>query len=109
MATKNIRSGIGDLVNDLVKVLNNTTNATQQTELLKIVNALMILWQQVIFDQLNKETADYKAALASLDTAKEAAVQAKKDLDNVAEAIKRAAAAAKAVDKVINFAVKLLA
>lgn len=106
--TKNLRSGIGDLVNDLVKVLNNTTNADQQTALLKIVNALMVLWQQVILDQLNNKTEEYLDALTTLDAAQEAAAAAKKDLDQVTDAIKKATTAAKAVDKVINFAVKLL-
>ena len=106
--TTTLRSGISDLVNDLVKIGNNTTNADQQTALLKITNALIILWQQVIFDQLNAQTNDYKAAVASLDDAKAAAAAAKKDLDGVAQVIKEATTAAKAIDKVINFAVKLL-
>lgn len=107
-STTTLRSGISDLVNDLVKIGNNTTNADQQTALLKITNALMILWQQVIFDQLNAQTSDYKTAIASLDDAKAAAAAAKKDMDGVVQAIKKATAAAKALDKVINFAVKLL-
>lgn len=106
--TTNLRTGISDLVNDLVKILNNTTHAEQQTALQKIINALMILWQQVIFDQLNQQSSDYQAAIASLDEAQEAAGQAKTDLDHVALAIGKATTAAKAVDKVIKFAVKLL-
>jgi hypothetical protein len=106
--TTTLRSGISDLVNDLVKIGNNTTNADQQTALIKITNALMILWQQVIFDQLNAETSNYKDAIASLDDAKAAAAAAKKNLDDVAHAIEKATSAAKAIDKLINFAVKLL-
>jgi hypothetical protein len=95
-------------VNDLVKVANNTTNADQQTALNKIINVLFVLWQQVILDQLNTKTDTYRDALSSLDEAQEAAVAAKKDLEEVAAAIRKATAAAKAVDKIINFAVKLL-
>lgn len=109
VATKTLRGGISDLVNDLVKIANNTTNASQQTELQKLINALMILWQQVIFDQLNTTTPDYLSAINAIGVAKESATEAKKDLDKVVDTITKATQAAKAVDKVINFAVKLLA
>ena len=106
MATT-IRSGISDVVNVLNKVRNNTTVAQDQIDLQKVINALMILWQQVIFDQLDKTTDDYNAAIASLNEAEKSAKSALKDLQNVAGAIKDAVAAAKAVDKVVNFAIKL--
>lgn len=108
MATT-IRSGISDLVNVLNKVRNNTTVAQHQIDLQKIINALFILWQQVIYDQLDKTDADYKAAIKSLNDAERIAKAALKDLEQVADAIKAATAAAKAVDKVVNFAIKLLA
>jgi hypothetical protein len=107
MATT-IRSGISDLVNVLNKVRNNTTVAQEQIDLQKLINALFILWQQVILDQLDKTTLDYKAAIQSLGEAENVAKAAFKDLNKVAEAIKIATAAAKAVDKVVNFAIKLL-
>lgn len=107
MATT-IRSGISDLVNVLNKVRNNTTVAQEQIDLQKIINVHFILWQQVIFDQLDKTAADYKAAIRSLNDAEKIAKTALKDLGKVADAIKTATAAAKAVDKVVNFAVKLL-
>jgi hypothetical protein len=108
MATT-IRSGISDVVNVLNKVRNNTTVAQDQIDLQKIINALMILWQQVIFDQLDKTTDDYKAAISSLNDAEKSAKAALKDLEQVADAIKVAVTAAKAVDKVVNFAIKLFA
>jgi hypothetical protein len=107
MATT-IRSGISDVVNVLNKVRNNTTVAQEQIDLQKIINALFILWQQVIFDQLDKASADYRAAIGSLNDAEKVAKAALKDLDKVADAIKAATGAAKAVDKIVKFAVKLL-
>jgi hypothetical protein len=107
MATT-MRSGISDLVNVLNKVRNNTTVAQEQIDLQKIINALFMLWQQVIFDQLDKADPDYKAAIAALNDAEDLAKAALKDLKQVVDAIESATAAAKAVDKVINFAVKLL-
>ena len=103
-----IRSGISDLVNVLNKVRNNTTVAQHQIDLQKIINALFILWQQVIYDQLDKTADDYKAAIKSLNDAEKIAKAALKDLGRVADAIKAATAAAKAVDKVVSFAIKLL-
>jgi hypothetical protein len=105
---KTIRSGISDLVNILNKVRNNTTVAQEQIDLQKLINALFILWQQVIFDQLDKTTQDYKNAIQSLNDAAKEAKGALKDLNKVADAIKTATAAAKAVDKVVKFAIKLL-
>ena len=107
MATT-IRSGISDLVNELNKVRNNTTVAQEQIDLQKIINALFILWQQVIFDQMDKNDANYKAAIKSLNDAEKIAKGAVKDMGEVADAIKTATAAAKAVDKIVNFAIKLL-
>lgn len=107
MATT-IRSGISDLVNVLNKVRNNTTVAQEQIDLQKLINALFILWQQVIFDQLDKKTQDYKDAIRSLNDAEKEAKAALKDLGEVANAIKTATSAAKAVDKVVKFAIKLL-
>jgi hypothetical protein len=103
-----IRSGIGDLVNVLNKVRNNTTVAQDQIDLQKLINVLFILWQQVIFDQLDKTTEDYKDAIRFLNDAEKAAKTALKDLTKVAETIETATAAAKAVDKVVKFAIKLL-
>jgi hypothetical protein len=108
MATT-IRSGISDLVNELNKVRNNTTVAQEQIDLQKIINVLFILWQQVIFDQLDKTKANYKAAIAALNDAAKTAKTAFKDLEKVSDAIKDATAAAKAVDKVVKFAIKLFA
>lgn len=107
MATT-IRSGISDLVNVLNKVRNNTTVAQEQIDLQKLINVLFILWQQVIFDQLDKKTQDYKDAISSLNDAEKEAKAALKDLGKVANAIKTATSAAKAVDKVVKFAIKLL-
>lgn len=106
MATT-IRSGISDVVNELNKVRNNTTVAQQQIDLQKIINILMILWQQVIYDQLDKTNEDYKSAITSLNDAEKVAKSAIKDLNKVTDAIEMATKAAKAIDKVIQFAIKL--
>src|SRR5438105_1847913 len=104
-----IRSGISDLVNVLNKVRNNTTVAQQQIDLQKIIGVFFVLWQQVIYDTLDTKNTDYKAAITSLGDAEKSATTALSDLRKVEEAIKAATAAAKAVDKVVNLAIKLLA
>lgn len=106
MATT-IRSGISDVVNVLNKVRNNTTVAQEQIDLQKLINTLFILWQQVIIDQLDKTTQDYKEAIRSLNDSEKAAKAALKDLGKIADAINKATEAAKAVDKVVKFAIKL--
>jgi hypothetical protein len=106
MAT--LRSNISDVVNILQKILLNTTVADEQVDLSKIISVYFILWQQVILDQIEKSNPDYKAALGKLDDAEGAAKRALVDLSKVVDAIKAATAAAKAVDKVVNLAVKLI-
>ncbi len=106
MATT-IRSAISDLVNILNKVRNNTTVAQHQIDLQKIINVPFILWQQVLYDQLDKNAADYKAAIRSLKDAERLAKASLKDLEKVADAIDAATDAAKAVDKVVKFGIKL--
>ena len=107
MATT-IRSGISDVVNVLNKIRNNTTVAQEQIDLQKIIGVMFVLWQQVIFDSLDSKDADYKAAIKSHGDAEKTAKSALADLKKVEDAIKAATAAAKAIDKVVNVAIKLL-
>lgn len=105
---KTIRSGISDLVNVLNKVRNNTTVAQEQIDLQKLINVLFILWQQIIFDNLDKTNQDYKDAIESLNDAEKTAKTALKDLNRVKVSIENATKAAQAIDKVVNFSIKLL-
>lgn len=103
-----LRSGISDLVNDLVKIGNNSTDPVEQQALVEQINKLMDLWRRVILDQMDREAQDYKDALVTLGKAQDAASKAKDNLDKVADVIKKTAKAAAAIDKVLNFVLKAL-
>lgn len=107
MATT-IRSGISDLVNILNKLRNNTTVASEQIELQKLINLFFVLWQQVIVDQLDSNTQAYKSAIDSLNVAEQCAKTALSDVEGITKAIESATKAARTVDSIVKFAVKLL-
>lgn len=106
MAT--IRSGISDIVNDLNKARNNCTDPYVQVELQKVIKVLFVLWELTIYEQMDKRADEYKQALEKIKIAKQDAKQAVKDMQEVVKAIKSATAVAKAVDKIIGTAIKLV-
>ena len=103
-----IRSGISDLANVLNKVRNNTTVAQEQSDLQSVLDVLFAQWPKVIYAQMDSTCDDYKAAIASLTDAQKSANAALKDIGKVASAIKMAGTAAKAIDKILNAASKVV-
>lgn len=97
-----LRGKISDLVNILNKLRNNTTDPDQQEQLQKILRVLFMLWEEVIRQTLDSNTAAYKAALQSLSGAEKAAKEAINDIGKIADTIKAAVNAAKAVDAVVG-------
>lgn len=99
---KTLRGNISDLVNVLNKLRNNTADPEQQEQLQKILRVLFMLWEEIIRQTLNSKTRDYKAALKSLSKAEKTAKKAITDIEKIADAIKDAVKAAKAVDAVVG-------
>jgi ribonuclease HI len=67
------------------------------------------LLEEVIKQEIASNTVEFKAAIEGLRAAKKAAVEAKEDIEKVAQAIERFVRAAKAVDKVVGLGIGLLA
>lgn len=97
-----LRGGLSDLVNELNKLRNNIGDSDQQDSIQKILRILFMLWEEVIYQQIDSNTSAYETALSSLGDAEKAAKYAIEDIGKVADAINSAAKAAKAVDKVVN-------
>ncbi|MCL5421129.1 MAG: hypothetical protein M1461_01465 [Nitrospirae bacterium] len=97
-----LRGHISDLVNVLNKLRNNTTDPEQQEQLQKILRVLFMLWEEVIRQTLDSTTPLYKAALQSLSEAEKTAGEAIADIKKIADAIRDAVKAAKAVDAVVG-------
>lgn len=106
MAT--IRSGIGDIVNDLNKAQRTITDPFVQIEIQKVIEQLFVLWRLTIIEEMEKTSQDYKTALEKIKVAKADAKAAVKKMEKVKDAIKSANAVAKAVDKIIKVAIKLI-
>jgi hypothetical protein len=97
-----LRGNISDLVNILNKLFNNSDDSAEQEQLRKILRILFMLWEEVIRQTLDSKTPAYKTALKSLSEAEKTAKKAMDDISKVADAIKGAVKAAKAVDAVVG-------
>jgi hypothetical protein len=105
---ESLRKGISDTVNELNKLLRLTSDPEQETRLRQLRRIYYLLWEEVIEKEIDKNTADYKAALDSLDLAHDTIETAKRDIKKIAEAIDKAVAAAKAVNKIVDFGFDML-
>ena len=104
-----LRGNISDTVNELNKLLVKTTDPEEEQKIRKLRRIYFALWEEVIKQEIDSKTQEFKEAIDSLKVAHDAAVQAKKDIEKVAEAINRAVSAAKAVDRIVKLGIDLLA
>lgn len=104
-----LRANIGDAVNELNKLLRKTTDAEEEQRIRKLRRIYFALWEEVIEQEIDSRTPEFEQAIDSLKLARDAAVEAKEDLEKIPEAINRAVAAAKAVDKIVKLGIDLLA
>lgn len=105
MAT--LRSEITELANTLNKVQQQATEANTERELRKLVHLLVVLWEEVIRQDLEATSEVYLNALHALTIAGAAAQDALADITKVTTAISRVQSAARAVDDVVKFGVAL--
>lgn len=104
-----IRSNLSDTLNELNKLLLRTKDPEQRRLIRKLRRILFMLFEEVIKQEIKTNTIEFEEAIDSLKIAKESAEKAKKDIDKIAEAINKATAAAKAVDKIVKIGIGLLA
>lgn len=104
-----LRSGISDTVNDLNKLLRNTTDTDSEAKLRKLRRIYFALWEEVIKQEIDNRTHEFKDAIESLKVADNTIEEALKDIAKTAESINKAVTAAKAVDKVVKLGIDLLA
>ena len=104
-----IRSSLSDALNELNKLLLKTKDPDQRKLIRKLRRIYFMLFEEVIKQEIKSNTIEFEEAIDSLQTAKEAAEKAKKDIDKIADAINKATAAAKAIDKIVKVGIGLLA
>ena len=104
-----LRTNISDAVNELNKLLRQTRDPEEESKLRRLRRFYFALWEEVIKQEIDSSTPDFKDAIEELGLAHKAALAAKEDVQKVADAINRAVSAAKAVDKVVKLGIDLLA
>jgi hypothetical protein len=97
-----IRSSLSDAVNEINKLIELTGDPDQLRQLHCLRDFFFDLWEAVIKQDLDDTTPLYAAAITTLRDAETAATTAQTDISKIADAISKAAAAAKAVDQVVN-------
>lgn len=104
-----LRGNISDTVNELNKLLLKTTDPEEEGKLRNLRRIYFALWEEVIKQEIDSKTGEFREAIDSLKVARDAAIKAKEDLEKIAEAIDKAVAAAKAVDRIVKLGIDLLA
>jgi hypothetical protein len=104
-----LRGNISDTVNELNKLLLKTTDPEEEQKIRKLRRIYFSLWEEVIKQEIDSRTHEFKEAIDSLKVAHDAAVQAKEDLQKIPEAIDRAVSAAKAIDRIVKLGIDILA
>jgi hypothetical protein len=104
-----LRYGLSETLNELNKLLRITSDSDEETKLRKLRRIYFSLFEQVILQEIDKNTIEYKDALESLELAHKTIEDAKADIERVADAINKAVIAAKAVDKIVKLGIDLLA
>jgi len=104
-----LRGTISDTVNELNKLLREITDPGEEQKIRKLRRIYFALWEEVIEQEIDSRTPEFKEAIDSLKIARDAAIEAKEDIQKVAEAIDRAVSAAKAVDRIVKLGIDLFA
>jgi hypothetical protein len=104
-----LRSNVSDAVNELNKLLLKTKDSEEKKKIRKVRRIYFALYEEVIKQEIKSNTHEFEEAIDSLQVARDAAVEAKKDINKIAEAINKAVIAAKAVDKIVKIGINLLA
>ena len=104
-----LRGTLGDAINELNKLLLKTSDPVEEKKIRKLRRIYFALFEEVIKQEIKRGTQEFKEAIDALEIARKEAVEAKKDIAKIAEAIKKAAAAAKAVDRIVNVGIDIFA
>jgi hypothetical protein len=104
-----LRGTLGDAINELNKLLLKTSDPEEEKKIRQLRRIYFTLFEEVIMQEINRGTQEFKEAIDSLEIARKEAVEAKKDIAKIAEAINKAIAAAKAVDRIVNVGIDLFA
>ncbi len=104
-----LRTGLSDAVNELNKLLRTTNDVDLEARIRRLRRIYFALWEEVIRQDIDNDTHEFKGAIDQLAAAQKTASDAKNNVENVAKAINAAVSAAKAVDQVVKLGIDLSA
>lgn len=100
-----------DALSDAVKITNSlisqATDPDTSRKLHCLREFLFDLWEAALRETFDETTQIYSDAITSLKASQKAAEDAQADISKIGEAIKKAAAAAKVLDKLINLGLNI--
>ena len=97
------------LIDRLLTLKDRISEPAQIAHINNVKRILFTLLDQVVEQDLDKNSRDYQNALRVLAEAKSAAESAVQNIEQTAAAIDKAVSAAKSVDKVVQLFVRYLA
>ncbi len=104
-----LRGSIADAINEVNKLLLKTSDPEEQRKIRKLRKIYVALFEEVIKQEIERGTQEFKEAIDALEIARKEAVEAKKDIARIAEVFKKAVAAAKAVDRIVKVGIDVFA
>lgn len=104
-----LRGNLSDTINELNKLLLLSVSEEEDKRLRQLRRVYKNLWEETILKDLQANSAELQSAIASLQEARQAAVEAVEDSQKVTGAIEKAIKAAKTVDKIVQTGMDLLA
>lgn len=103
MAT--LRGTIIDTINEFNKLIPLTTDPDEKTKLRQLRRFYFNLLDEVVEQELDSNTDEFKEAISMLQDAQATIAEAKKDIAKVAEVINLLHKGARAVDRVVKIGI----
>ena len=88
---------ISEVVTNLNNIANNTQNEQERNNCLSQSRLLFAQWEDVIRQQVDKRTSEYRRVLAALKKARQATKDALEDISKISKAIKQTAKGIQAI------------
>lgn len=107
-ANETIRANLANAVNDLNKLIPIEPDPAQRERLRRVRRAYFALFEEVIKQVIDRNSVEFEDSIEELQLAQKTLRTAKGDIEGIAEAIRRAVIAAKAVDKIVKVGVDVL-
>jgi hypothetical protein len=104
-----LREGLVNTLNEINKLIRAADDDDEEEKLRRWRRIYFALLDEVVRQEIDATTHEFKEAVEALGAAQKQAVEAKESIDKIADAINKAAKAAKAVDTIVKVGVDAMA